>query len=224
MAICTWQFKCSTVHFSGAGGMVCLAAFEFVFPWLSNIPLHKWVSAWMPIYTCCPVSYPGSDAWSAADTPAPSLTAAPAVLWEGGEKKMGRQSSTDLAAENPNSSNNASTHSTAHTLRHTHSGWSAYTALPLAASRVHSDTRSTLRNHLRPVCQPQPSYKAWENGHDRKCAGGRWLRTEYARSHKVKKCAVIHKATKDREWNWVLAAGRKGINTQQRSVTQFYVT
>lgn len=53
--------------------------------------------------------------------PTPSLTAAPAVLQEG--KKMGQQSSTDLAAENPNSSNNTSTPSTAHTLlgRHTHS-------------------------------------------------------------------------------------------------------
>lgn len=129
----TWQVKCSTVDFLDAGGTVCLDAFEFVPPWLSNIPLHEWVCAWMPVYTCYPVSYPGSNAWSAADTPpthtrkppTPSLTAAPAVLQEG--KKMGQQSSTDLAAENPNSSNNTSTPSTAHTLKRS---WdSAHTAL-----------------------------------------------------------------------------------------------
>lgn len=57
--------------------------------------------------------------------PTPSLTAAPAVLQEG--KKMGQQSSTDLAAENPNSSNNTSTPSTAQTLKRS---WdSAHTAL-----------------------------------------------------------------------------------------------
>lgn len=129
----TWQVKCSTVDFLDAGGTVCLDAFEFVPPWLSNIPLHEWVCAWMPVYTCYPVSYPGSNAWSAADTPpthtrkppTPSLTAAPAVLQEG--KKMEQQSSTDLAAENPNSSNNTSTPSTAHTLKRS---WdSAHTAL-----------------------------------------------------------------------------------------------
>lgn len=78
----TWQVKCSTVDFLDAGGTVCLDAFEFVPPWLSNIPLHEWVWAWMPVYTCYPVSYPGSNAWSAADTPPHTHVNLPPHHWQ----------------------------------------------------------------------------------------------------------------------------------------------
>lgn len=144
--------------------------------------------------------------------PTPSLTAAPAVLQEG--KKMGQQSSTDLAAENPNSSNNTSTPSTAHTLKRS---WdSAHTALtPCISSCSFRHSVYTLESPQ--ACLPAFLHEEMDKTENVPEAGG-WGQNTRVPIY-WSKCAFIYKATRDREWNWVLPAGRE-IN--KHAHTQFY--
>lgn len=148
--------------------------------------------------------------------PTPSLTAAPAVLQEG--KKMGRQSSTDLAAEKPNSSNNTSTPSTAHTLklawwRRTHSSHPSHLFVLIQTLGLHFGITSGL------FASPSLLTKHEEMGKTENVpeAGG------WGQNTRVPiywgKCAFIYKATRDREWNWVLPAGRE---MNKHAHTEFY--
>lgn len=73
-------------------------------------------------------------------------------------------------------------------INHTHSPC-------ISCSFWHSMHTLGLRSCLQPLCCGQLFYKARGREQD-----GKWGMTmEYAHSHKGKECAVIHKATKDRD-------------------------
>ena len=198
--------------FLSAGGVVCVHASRICVRVSEQRRLpHAWVCTRMPICAsmcvlpCIP--NPGSDAWSAAAAAADtllSLTATPAVLRESERWRVEGGCNSPLTLQQKSLTVTAVVaHSrllihkdTGGAFTNTHTHTFSSSLMFILTLGPHFSAQDSPR-----ACLPRPGLltkhekaSRMENGWR---AGG--LGMEYAHSYKMKKCAVIHETTKDRD-------------------------